>query len=195
MPSADSIRGDILTEAHTTPYSIHPGSTNMYEDLQMIYWWPGIKRDIRRFVSECITCQLVKSEHHIPAGMLKPLPIPKWIWENITMNFVVGLPRSVRGSNAIWVIVDRLTKSAHFLPIKRTFSMTQYAELYILEIVRLHGIPFSIVSDRDPRFTSSLCKSLHSSMGTKLLFSTTFHHQTDGQYESLIQILEDLLLV
>ena len=102
------------------------------------------------------------------------------------MDFVVGLPRSVRGSNAIWVIVDRLTKSAHFLPVKMTFSMTQYAELYIREIVRLHGFPVSIVSDRDPRFTSSFWKRLHATMGTKLLFSTSFHPQTDGQSERVM---------
>ncbi|XP_073049580.1 uncharacterized protein [Primulina eburnea] len=106
VPSVDSIRDDILTKAHTSLYSIHPGGTKMYKDLQMLYCCPGMKRDIRRFVSECLTCQQVKAEHQSPARMLKPLHILKWKWENITMDFVVGLPRSVRGSNAIWVIVD-----------------------------------------------------------------------------------------
>ena len=109
------------------------------------------------------------------------------------MDFVVGLPKTAKGSNTIWVIVDRLTKSAHFLPIKTTFTMVQYADLYIREIVRLHGIPVSIVSDRDLRSTSSFWKSLHAAMGTKLLFSTAFHPRTDGQSERVIQILEDLL--
>ncbi|XP_073120101.1 uncharacterized protein [Henckelia pumila] len=136
---------------------------------------------------------VVKAEHQRPAGLLKPLPIPEWKWENITMDFFVGLPRTVRGSNAIWVIVDRLTKSAHFLPVRTNFSMTQYAELYIREIVRLHGIPVSIVSDKNPRFTSTFWKSLHSALGKKLLFSTDFHPHTDGQSERVIQILEDLL--
>ena len=140
VPSSDSIRADILSEAHTSPYSIHPGSTKMYKDLQLLYWWPGMKKDIRRFVSECLTCQLVKAEHQRPAGLLKPLPIPEWKWENVTMDFMTGLPRSARGSNAIWVIVDRLTKSAHFLPIKTTFTVVQYAKLYLREIVRLHGM-------------------------------------------------------
>ncbi|XP_073151841.1 uncharacterized protein [Henckelia pumila] len=119
--------------------------------------------------------------------------IPECKWENITMDFVVGLPRSVRGCTAIWVIVDRLTKSAHFLPVRTTYSLTQYAELYIKEIVRLHGIPVSIVSDRDPRFTSAFWKSLHTALGTRLLFSTAFHPQTDSQSERVIQVLEDLL--
>lgn len=156
---------EIFCETHMSLYSIHPGSTKMYKDLQMLYWWSGINWDIRRFVSECITCQKVKADHQRPAEMLKLLPILGWKWENITIDFVVGLPRSVRGSNVIWVIVDRLTKSADSMPVKMTFSMTQYAKLYIQEIVRLHGIPVSVVPDRDPRFTSSFWKSLHAALG------------------------------
>ncbi|KZV42601.1 hypothetical protein F511_19861 [Dorcoceras hygrometricum] len=109
------------------------------------------------------------------------------------MDFVVGLPRIVHGFNAIWFIIDRLTKSAHFLLVKTTYDLNKYAELYVKEIVRLHGIPSSIVSDRDPRFTSRFWKSLHKALGTKLTFSTAFHPQADGQSERVIQILEDLL--
>ncbi|KZV39789.1 Retrotransposon protein, Ty3-gypsy subclass [Dorcoceras hygrometricum] len=109
------------------------------------------------------------------------------------MDFVIGLPRTTQGYNSIWVIVDRLTKSAHFLPVKTTFDVSRYAELYVKEIVRLHGVPISIVSDRDPKFTSAFWKSLHRALGTKLTFSTAFHPQTDGQSERVNQILEDLL--
>ncbi|XP_073152099.1 uncharacterized protein [Henckelia pumila] len=133
VPIVDYLRVTIMSEAHTSPYSIRLGSTKMYRDLQQLYWWPGMKSDIGRFVSECLTCQQVKAEHQKPARFLKPLPIPEWKWENIIMDFVVGLPRTVRGLNAIWVIVDRLTKSALFLPLRKNFSMTQYVELYILE--------------------------------------------------------------
>ncbi|XP_073031193.1 uncharacterized protein [Primulina eburnea] len=135
----------------------------------------------------------VKIEHQRPAGLLQSLPIPQWKWEHITMDFVVGLPKTQKGFNSIWVIVDRLTKSSHFLPVKTTYSMNQYAEVYIQEIVRLHGIPVSIVSDRDPRFTSEFWKSLHRALGTKLAFSTAYHPQSDGQSERVIQILEDML--
>ncbi|XP_073061796.1 uncharacterized protein [Primulina eburnea] len=135
----------------------------------------------------------VKIEHQRPAGTLLSLPIPQWKWEHITMDFVTGLPRVRRGFNSIWVIVDRLTKSAHFLPVKTTYSMNQYAEDYIAEIVRLHGVPVSIVSDRDPRFTSEFWKSLHRAMGSRLAFSTAYHPQSDGQSERVIQILEDML--
>ncbi|KZV52485.1 hypothetical protein F511_22323 [Dorcoceras hygrometricum] len=109
------------------------------------------------------------------------------------MDFVVGLPRSPRGYTAIWVIVDRLTKSAHFLPVKTTFTLTQYVELYIREVVRLYGISVSIVSDRDTIFTFAFWRSLHAALGTRLAFSTAFHPQTDGQSERVNQILEDLL--
>ena len=109
------------------------------------------------------------------------------------MDFVVGLPQTLRGLNCMWVIVDRLTKSAHFLPVKTTYSLDQLAQLYINEIVRLHGVPVSIVSYRDPRFTSMFWKSLHGALGTKLKFSTAFHPQTNGQPERTIQTLEDML--
>ncbi|XP_075523974.1 uncharacterized protein LOC142556397 [Primulina tabacum] len=114
----------------------------MYQDLRRLYWWPsGMKNDIEKFISECLTCQQVKIEHQRPAGTLQSLPIPQWKWEHITMDFVLGLPRTPKGYNSIWVIVDMLTKSAHFLLVKTTFTMNQYAEVYVAEIVRLHGIP------------------------------------------------------
>ena len=124
---------------------------------------------------------------------MQPLPIPVWKWERLTMDFVIGMPRTQRHHDAIWVIVDRLTKSAHFLPIRTTFSAEQLAELYIKEIVRLHGVPLSIVSDRDTKFTSRFWRGFQSAMGTDLNLSTAFHPQTDGQSERTIQTLEDML--
>ncbi|RVX08770.1 Transposon Tf2-2 polyprotein [Vitis vinifera] len=167
--------------------------TKMYKDLRQNYWWSGMKRDIAQFVAQCLVCQQVKAEHQRPAGSLQPLAIPEWKWEHITMDFVIGLPRTLGGNNAIWVIVDRLTKSAHFLPMKVNFSLDRLASLYVKEIVRMHGVPVSIVSDRDPRFTSRFWHSLQKALGTKLSFSTAFHPQTDGQSERVIQVLEDLL--
>ena len=113
-----------------------------------------MKKDVAEYVSECLTCQQVKTEYQRPRGMLKPLPIPTWKWEQISMDFVTGLPKSKHGHDAIWVIVDRLTKSAHFLPVLMTYTVDALCKLYVKEIVRLHGVPISIVSDRDPRFTS-----------------------------------------
>ena len=152
-----------------------------------------MKRDVANFVSRCLTCQQVKTEHQAPSGMLQPLTIPVWKWEKITMDFVMGLPKTLKGYNAVWVIVDRLTKSAHFLPIRWGITLGQLAERYIAEIVRLHGVLVSIVSDTDLRFTSRFWESLQKALGTKLHFSTAFHSQTDGQSERTIQTLEEML--
>ena len=135
----------------------------------------------------------MKAEHQKPAGKIQPLPIPVWKWDKITMDFVTGLPRTRRQHDAIWVIVDRLTKSVHFLPVSNDDPLDKLAQLYVEEIVRLHGVPISIVSDRDPRFTSRFWSSLQHAMGTRLHFSTAFHPQTDGQSERTIQTLEDML--
>nr|CAD1842657.1 unnamed protein product [Ananas comosus var. bracteatus] len=119
----------------------------MYKDLKAHFWWNGIKRDIGRYVAQCLTCQQVKAEHQVPADKLQNLPVPEWKWEQNTMDFVVGLPRAHGGFDAIWVIVDRLIKSAYFLPVQITWSRERLAQLYLDEIVRLHGVPTSVVSD------------------------------------------------
>ena len=154
IPDNDELKRLILEEAHSSKYTMHPGSMKMYQNLRGMYYWTGLKRDVVEFVLRCLVCQRVKVEHQKPAGLLQPLPIPTWKWEHVTMDFIVGLPRTKRKHDAIWVIVDRLTKSAHFLAIRVTDSLNSLVELYIREIVRLHGIPTSIVSDRDSRFTS-----------------------------------------
>jgi len=136
---------------------------------------------------------VVKAKHLKPAGTLQPLPIPAWKWEDITMDFITGLPRTSSGYDSIWVIVDRLTKSAHFLPVKVTYPVSKYAEIYLAQIVCLHGIPKTIVSDRGPQFTSDFWNELHTAMGTTLLFSTAYHPQTRGQTERVNRILEDML--
>ena len=193
VPDVVELKKDIMEEAHSSAYVMHPGSTKMYHILREHYWWRGMKKYVAEFVSRCLICQQVKAEHQRPARLLQPLPIPQWKWEKITMDFVVGLPHCKNGYDAIWVIVDRLTKSAHFLPMKNSDSIEKLAELYVKEIVRLHGTPVSIVSDRDPRFTSRFWPSLQRALGTRLHFSTTFHPQTDGQSERTIQTLEDML--
>ncbi|WVZ52806.1 hypothetical protein U9M48_003828 [Paspalum notatum var. saurae] len=154
VPNVDSIRKLILSEAHDTAYSIHPGSTKMYYDLKERFWWYGMKRAVAEYVAICDTCQRVKAEHQRPAGLLQPLKVPEWKWEEITMDFIVGLPRTQKGYNSIWVVVDRLTKVAHFIPVNTTYSGAKLAELYISRIVCLHGVPKRIISDRGSQFTS-----------------------------------------
>nr|GEV45373.1 DNA/RNA polymerase superfamily protein [Tanacetum cinerariifolium] len=175
VPNDVSLREALLTEAHSSPFSVHPGSTKMYHDLKQYFWWSGMKRDVAMFVARCLICQQVKIEHQRTSGLLQQLDIPFWKWDEISMDFVTGLPPTQRRHDAIWVVVDRLTKSAHFLPIRKDFSVSRLAEIFQQEIVRLHGTPSAIVSDRDPRF------------------ATAFHTQTDGQSERAIQTLEDML--
>ncbi|KAK5819228.1 hypothetical protein PVK06_024200 [Gossypium arboreum] len=195
VPKNSELISIILNEAHCSRMAIHPGSTKMYNDLKRRFWWHGMKRDISDFVSRCLICQQVKAEHQVPSGLLQPITIPEWKWDRVTMDFVSGLPLSASKKDAVWVVVDRLTKSAHFVPVRTDFSMDKLAELYVSQIVRLHGVPISIVSDRDPRFTSRFWKKLQEALGTKLHFSTAFHPQTDGQSERIIQILVDVKML
>jgi hypothetical protein len=145
------------------------------------------------YVALCDTCQRVKAEHQRPAGLLQPIKIPEWKWEEIGMDFIVGLSRTQAGYDSIWVIVDRLTKVAHFIPVKTTYSDAKIAELYISRIVCLHGVPKKIVSDRGSQLTSKFWEKLQKSMDTKLNFSSAYHPRTDGQTERTNQILEDIL--
>ncbi|KAL0553580.1 hypothetical protein IC582_007480 [Cucumis melo] len=193
VPSDSAVKTELLSEAHSSPFSMHPGNTKMYQDLKRVYWWRNMKREVAEFVSKCLVCQQVKAPRQKPAGLLQPLSIPEWKWESVSMDFITGLPRTLRGFTVIWVVVDRLTKSAHFVPGKSTYAASKWAQLYMSEIVRLHGVPVSIVSDRDARFTSKFWKGLQTAMDTRLDFSTAFHPQTDGQTERLNQVLEDML--
>ncbi|KAI3821409.1 hypothetical protein L1987_08976 [Smallanthus sonchifolius] len=193
IPMGGELRTKILDEAHKSRYSIHPGTNKMYQDLKKEYWWPGMKHEVTKYVSKCLTCSQVKAEHQKPYGKIQPLEIPEWKWEHITMDFITKLPRTAKGHDTIWVIVDRLTKSAHFLPIRETFSSERLAEVFINEVVARHGMPLTIVSDRDTRFTSRFWKRFHEAMGTRLNISTAYHPQTDGQTERTIQTLEDML--
>ncbi|GJT25743.1 putative reverse transcriptase domain-containing protein [Tanacetum coccineum] len=193
IPSVGGIRKLILDEAHTSKYSVHPGADKMYYDLRDLYWWPGMRRNIAEYVSKCLTCSKIKAEHQKPSGLLQQPEIPEWKWEKITMDLVTKLPKSSSGYDAIWVVVDRLTKSAHFLPIREDYKTEKLARIYINEIVARHGVPVSIISDRDGRFASHLWQALQKALGTKLNMSTAYHPETDGQSERTIQTLEDML--
>ncbi|KAA3483847.1 DNA/RNA polymerases superfamily protein [Gossypium australe] len=189
MPIDSDLRQMILREAQSSPYAMHPGGNKMYRDLHEQY----LKWEVTDFVGKCLTCQQVKAEHQLPSGLLQPVKIPLFKWERITMDFVSGLPLTPTKKDSVWVVVDRLTKTAHFLPVRMDYSLQKLAKLYVSEIVKLHGVPVSIISDRDPRFTSRFWKALHEALGTKFNFSTAFYPQSDGQSERVIQILEDML--
>ncbi|GJX15249.1 putative reverse transcriptase domain-containing protein [Tanacetum coccineum] len=193
IPSVGGVRKLIMNEAHTYRYSIHPGADKMYYDLRDLYWWPGMKRDVAEYVSRCLTCSKIKAKHQKPSGLLQQPEIPEWKWEKIIMDLVTKLARSSSGYDAIWVIVDRLTKSAHFLPIREDYKTEKLARIYINEIVARQCVPVSIISDRDGRFASHLWQALQKALGMKLHMSTAYHLETDGQSERTIQTLEDML--
>nr|GEY82307.1 putative reverse transcriptase domain-containing protein [Tanacetum cinerariifolium] len=167
------LRDLVMHESHKSKYSIQPGYDKMYQDLKQLYWWPDMKAEIAAYVSKCLTCAK----------------------ERITMDFIIGIPRTLSGYDSIWVIVDRLTKSAHFLLVKTTDSMEKLTQLYLKEVVCLHGVPISIILDRNSKFTSRFWQSLQEALGTQLDMSTAYHPKMDGQSERTIQTLEDMLRV
>jgi transposase InsO family protein len=152
-----------------------------------------MKIEIARYVARCDTCQKVKAVRLKLAGMLQPLPIPTWKWDDINMDFITGLPKTTRGFDSIWVIIDRLTKLAHFLPVKIKHSTVRLAKIYFERILSLHGVPKTIIYDRGPQFVSKFWMELHKSLGTKVIHSSAYHPQTSGQTERVNQILEDML--
>jgi hypothetical protein len=175
VPNLQTIRELILKEAHETAYSIHPRSEKMYQDLEKKFWWYGMKREIAEHVALCDSCQRIKAEHQKPVGLLQPLRIPQWKWDEIGMDFIVGLPRTRAGYDSIWIVVDRLTKSTHFIPVKTSYSSAILVELYMSHIVCLHGVPKKILSDRGTQFTSHFSQQLHEALATHLNFSSSYH--------------------
>jgi hypothetical protein len=170
------------------PYIGHPGYQTMITTTRKQLYWPGLKKYIVDYLAKCIECQQLKAEHRHPVGLLQPLPILEWKWETIS-----GLPKSTKKNDAIMVVVEKLTKSSHFVPIKSTCKAIDIAKIFMKDIFRLHGTPRDIISDRDTKFTSSFWKSLMASCETKLLFSIAYHPQTDGQTKRVNHILEDML--
>ena len=181
VPNDKNLKEEIMREAHKSKFSIYHVATNMYQDLKRYYHWIRMKVDIAECVAKCATCQLVKAKHQVPSGLLQSLPIPEWKWDHITMDFVIGFPTTRKRNNAVWLVVDILTKSAHFLALKKSDGVDQIVVKYMDEIMRLHGIPSSIVSDRDLRFTSRFCKAFQKALGTRVNMSTAYHLQTDGK--------------
>nr|GEX50586.1 putative reverse transcriptase domain-containing protein [Tanacetum cinerariifolium] len=172
IPCFSDLRALIMHESHKSKYSIHPGSDKMYQDLKKLYWWPNMKAEITTYVK-----------------------IPKWKWKNITMDFVIKLPKTATGQDTSWVIVDRLTKSAHFLPMREDDTLEKLTRQYLKEVVSKHGVPVSIISDCYGKFTSHFWKSFNKALGTRLDISTAYHPETNGQSERTIQTLEDMLRV
>jgi hypothetical protein len=153
----------------------------MYHDLGQQFWWTRMKREVAHYVSECHTCQKGKAGYTKPGGLLQPLSIPDWKWDDISMDFIVGLPMTARKFDSIWVIVNRLSKSSHFISVNTNYKVKKYAEIYIARVLCLHGVLKTIISDRGSQFVAHFWEQLHASLGTRLIHSSAYHPQTDGQ--------------
>ncbi|XP_028764585.1 uncharacterized protein LOC114722675, partial [Neltuma alba] len=187
-----SLRELLVREAHGGGLMGHFGVKKTLDVLHEHFFWPKMKRDVERICAKCITCKKAKSRV-LPHGLYTPLPVPSEPWVDISMDFILGLPRSRKGMDSIFVVVDRFSKMAHFIACHKTDDATYIADLFFKEIVRLHGVPKSIVSDRDTKFLSHFWRILWGKLGTKLLFSTACHPQTDGQTEVVNRTLTQLL--
>ncbi|KAK1601926.1 hypothetical protein QYE76_027031 [Lolium multiflorum] len=187
-----SVRLLLLQESHAGGLMGHFGREKTLLMLADHFYWPKMRRDVDRYVKRCITCNKSKSKLK-PHGLYTPLPAPTTPWEDISMDFVLGLPRTKRGHDSIFVVVDRFSKMSHFIACHKSDDASHIANLFFREIVRLHGVPKTIVSDRDVKFMSYFWKTLWRKLGTKLLFSTTCHPQTDGQTEVVNRTLSQLL--
>lgn len=179
----------LIQAFHSTPIGGHSGMLSTYHKVKQLFSWTGLKKDVQNFVKQCNVCQQAKHELCRVPGLLQPLPIPDGPWQAISMDFIEGLPRS-EGFNAILVVVDRFTKMGHFLPLKHPFTAASVAKVFLNTVVRLHGLPLFIVSDRDKIFTGAFWKELFRVWGTELQLSTAYHPQTDGQTERVNQCLE-----
>jgi hypothetical protein len=182
----------LLEEFHSTPQGGHSGFYKTYRRLAANVYWIGMKNAVQEFVRKCDVCQRQKYMATSPGGLLQPLPIPNQVWEDVSMDFITGLPKS-KGYDAVLVVVDRLSKYVHFIPLKHPYTAKSIAEIFCKEVVRLHGVPLSIVSDRDPIFISNFWQELFRLQGTKLKLSTAYHPETDGQTEVVNRCLETYL--
>jgi hypothetical protein len=178
---------------HNVSFVGHPGYQKTISVVRSQYYWSGMKKEVANEIARCLECQKVMTECRHPAGFLHPFPIPKWKWEVVKIYFITKLPRIVKQHDSIMVVVDKLTKAAHFIPMKTTHKAANIAEIYMKKIYRLHGVPKAIVSDKDPKFTSNFWKRLFKGFGMNLNLSKTYHPEPDGKIERTNKIIEDML--
>ena len=193
IPNNRKIITHILEETHNIPIGGHVGMSKTLELVSRNFYWPRLHRDVKHYVSSCQKCQENKPSNALPMGLLNPLSIPNRRWDQVTMDFIVQLPRTSSGYDAIIVVVDKLSKLVHYIPTTTDVTAPEVAKLFFQHVVRHHGLPSSIVSDRDSKFTSKFWECLWARLGTKLNMSTSFHPETDGQTERANRTLEDML--
>lgn len=193
IPDIPKLRMAYLHDAHDSKFSGHVGVDRTLHNLARHYWWPGMRKDVRLYVGECSSCQRNKPVNQAKAGMPQPMPIPDTPWSIMTMDFIMELPKTDTGYNAVCVFVDKLTKMTHIAPCHTTTTAQQFAILYLDNVVKHHGFQNIIITDRDPRWTSEFWREVCDQFETKLRFSSAFHPETDGQTERTNRTLEEML--
>jgi len=193
VPNVPALRLKILRELHDAPTAGHMGVDRTFEAVSRRFWWPDIRSDVTDYVSRCHSCQINKPSNRRKAGLLMPLSVPSYAFEHVTTDLITDLPVTETGHDSIAVFVDRLTKTVHFAATTKTVNASEYARLLTDTVVRAHGVPKVIISDRDPRFTSQFWREFAKLCGTELRFSTAYHPQTDGQSERTNRTLEQVL--
>ena len=181
MPDVVDLKLFILNEMHKPLYAGQPGYKNMITTLRKQLFWPRLRADVIDYLSKCLESQQVKVKHHHPRGLLHPLPILEWKWEVISLDFITGFLRTQRQHDSIMVVVDKLSKYAHFIPVRSTYKVDNIVEIFLKEIFRLHGAPKMVISDWDVKFMSYFWKSFFAVLETKINFNTSYHPETDGQ--------------
>lgn len=193
VPDSADIRRRCISVNHDLPSAGHFGRNITLELVQRHFWWPSIRKDVELYIAACPSCQINKVQSKKPAGGLQPLPTPEYPWQSVSMDLITHLPCTARGSTAIIVFVDRLTKMIHFVPSRTDVGALEFAEIFVREVFCKHGLPKNVVSDRDPRFTSAFFKEVSKQLGVKQALSTAYHPQTDGQTERTNRTLEQTL--
>jgi len=193
VPEVQGLRNEILRQHHDIPLASHTGYDRTYKLIQRDYYWLNMSKDIREYVLTCDDCQWNKGSNHKAYGLLKPLPIPDRNWEQISIDYIIRLPLTLDGFDAVMMCVDRLFKMAHFVAMHTDNNAEYVSKLYLENIFRLHGLPKVIVSDRDTKFTGHFWRALQKLLGTKLGISTSYHPQTDGQMERVNRTLEQMI--
>ncbi|CAI7829215.1 unnamed protein product [Closterium sp. NIES-54] len=193
VPNYPPLRQLLLEEFHDMLYAGHFGSNKTLAGIAKVYYWPHMANDVQNFVTSCDTCQRMKSSKQKKAGLHQPLPVPEQPWQVVSLDFITGLPPTNAGHDTILVVIDKFSKMGHFIPTHTTARTEETAQLFLKHIISQHGIPTTLISDRDPKFTSKFWKELMPLMGTRLAMSSAYHPQTDGQTERLNQIVKQLL--
>jgi hypothetical protein len=183
----------IFSEIHKAPYARHLGYQKTIVIVKKNHFWPGMKNAVAHFIARCLECQKVKDEHRHPVGLLQYFPIPEWKWEVVTMEFITKFARTSKKHDSIMVVLDKLTKVTHFIPVKSLHKETKIIEIYMHEVAKFHGVSKTIVFDRDSKFNSNFWKGLFKGFGTSLNFNIAYHPETDGHTKRVNQVIEDML--